>query len=550
MVEGVLGARERCRHVEVAVHHHDVQKRIPRHGGPEVVDEVEVATFFILPGADVGGRGVRKLALPLEFVLRVVEEERGVRTLERGVRWIEFLVLARGVAIEAGVAPVEAAHHQAPVAQQFLAESARAHAKVRFFHEGCGEAGEPGGLCRQVLALGCGEAAALDQRGHVLAPHEPARFIQDLLEVLTLKLGAEALVVPGVRGVRGQEARVVEFVPGRLGKRREVDDRGDEDDAVQFDAVTSLEVGADAGGAHGSIGLAHKVLGRGEAIELHEVLADEVGEGFDVLTDAVEVLAVLALNHARPAGGHSVDDDHVGHVEDRVFVVNEFIGRGGLEAVIAHLHALRSEEAHVDEDRRGTGAAVVGEGDGTRAGGHAVFRVRDEEDVRARLAGGALQHHRARGGGVGDGLTAELSGVLGLLVVVDRGGRRSGVRVARGSLGHGCRGRPLTGERSPAGLGLGGYAEGNEEEGKGKARFTHGSKIPQEGGGEKLAQRLQGRRGRCFAEMDLMIIRLRPFGSIDFDAWAIARSINSRTPGSSIDSGSERRMRRTTLPLP
>ncbi len=180
------------------------------------------------------------------------------------------------------------------------------------------------------------------------------------------------------------------------------------------------------------------------------------------------------------AGRHRVDHHHVGDVEDRVFVVHEFIGRRGLKAVVAHLHALRTEQTHVDEDRRGAGAAVVGEGDGTRAGGNAVLRVRDEEDVRARLAGGALQRQGSRGRGVRHGLAAELPGVLGLLVVVDGGRCRPRVRAARGSLGHRSGGGTLTRQGGAAGLGPSCGGQADEAEGRREAANHACSGNPQE----------------------------------------------------------------------
>ena len=76
-----------------------------------------------------------QIAFPLEIVLHIVLEERGVRALQRRVRRIEFLVLAGRVGVEPGEPAVEAAEHQPLVAQQFLAEASGIDAQIRFENE-------------------------------------------------------------------------------------------------------------------------------------------------------------------------------------------------------------------------------------------------------------------------------------------------------------------------------------------------------------------------------------------------------------------------------
>jgi hypothetical protein len=159
----------------------------------------------------------------------------------------------------------------------------------------------------------------------------------------------------------------------------------------------------------------------------------------------------LPFHRARAAvaGADGVDEDEVGLVEQRVFVFDEAEGGPGQVAhLIGHGHALRAEQAHVQPDGGGAGAAVEAEGDGP--GGevaHPLARVGDVKEGRARLLafgltlffGLFLEHHRAGGGGVADLLAADGDRVLGGGDLLFDLGRRGGLVVVLlvGFVGHG-----------------------------------------------------------------------------------------------------------------
>ena len=246
--------------------------------------------------------------------------------------------------------------------------------------------------------------------------------------------------------------------------------------------------------AHGAIG--PQTVLEGKFGLYHAFLAAEEGE-----IDIAGQLADLG-NHAGVAGRHRVDHHYVGHIEYGFLVVDQIEGRCGLEPVVTHLHALRPEQAHVHEDRRGTRTAVVGEGDGAGSRGHAILRVGHEEDVGARLAGRTLEHQRACGRGVGDGLASEPAGVLSLFVVVHRGRSGGRVRAAPGRIGRGRRSGPLTGQSAGAGLGRSGGGQRAEEKGGEKAGIAHGSEVLVELGKEKLSGFSRARFGRDGGEKE------------------------------------------------
>ena len=75
----------------------------------------------------------------------------------------------------------------------------------------------------------------------------------------------------------------------------ELQDRGDEHDAVQVQAVAVLQVAGEPGGAGGAVALADEELGREPAPVAGGVEPDEVADRLDVLFEAVELLGLLAV---------------------------------------------------------------------------------------------------------------------------------------------------------------------------------------------------------------------------------------------------------------
>src|SRR5436189_100952 len=77
-----------------------LQERIVRHGGAERLGHVHVAVLIVGPGPHVAARRVVEIALPFQLVADIVLEHRRVRALQRAVRDVELLALARGVDVD------------------------------------------------------------------------------------------------------------------------------------------------------------------------------------------------------------------------------------------------------------------------------------------------------------------------------------------------------------------------------------------------------------------------------------------------------------------
>src|SRR5262249_12055840 len=110
--------------------------------------------------------------------------------------------------------------------------------------------------------------------------------------------------------------------------------------------------------------------------------------------------------------GHGIDEDEVGKREPGVVVVDEAVRRWQRLTLIAHEHALGTDRAQVQPNRRGARAAV--ESKSNRAPrGAAVLRIGDEEDVRLELSVLVLHRHEAGGRGVLEGPSAGRYFVMG-----------------------------------------------------------------------------------------------------------------------------------------
>ena len=101
-------------------------------------------------------------------------------------------------------------------------------------------------------------------------------------------------------------------------------------------------------------------------------MRNEIAERPRILVDAVEGFFLVLSGDAAEAGAGGVDEDQIADVEQAVFVVHHGIRSGGSVAVVGSNYAFRPECSHVQPDRRGTGSAVVEEGE--RAGFAFVVR--------------------------------------------------------------------------------------------------------------------------------------------------------------------------------
>ena len=176
------------------------------------------------------------------------------------------------------------------------------------------------------------------------------------------------------------------------------------------------EFAAEGGGAGGAVAFADEEFGGGPAGVFGDVEADEFGDGAGVFLEAVEVFVVLGFGGAAVAGADGVDEDEVGFVEEAGFVVDELVGGREGEAGVLEFDAFGAEEAEVEPDGGGTGAAVEGEGEGALGGFGGIgffFGVGNVEDFGGGFAFGVYESEGTGGGGVVDFLAVDGDGMLG-----------------------------------------------------------------------------------------------------------------------------------------
>src|ERR1700732_1233497 len=116
-------------------------------------------------------------------------------------------------------------------------------------------------------------------------------------------------VVPRGRGIAWQIEDVSLIVAGVEGNGAEVEDRGDQHDAVEIHAVVILQIVGEGGGAEGAVALADQEFGGVPAIVAADVDGDEFGEGLDVGIYAPEILVLGFADGVTEAGADGVDED-------------------------------------------------------------------------------------------------------------------------------------------------------------------------------------------------------------------------------------------------
>src|SRR5262249_49128444 len=153
----------------------------------------------------------------------------------------ELFLLSRRVAIDGGEAGVETADRQPPIPQQLFSETTGVDAQIRTFDEILRETGVSRDLLRERLPFTVGHPVAFCQTGQVLVPGERARVVHRLPQI-ALQVGRELLVIPGGRRVGLDVRRVRDVVLRRRRQRLVRQQRRDEGDAVQLDAVADLQL--------------------------------------------------------------------------------------------------------------------------------------------------------------------------------------------------------------------------------------------------------------------------------------------------------------------
>src|SRR4029077_412082 len=136
--------------------------------------------------------------------------------------------------------------------------------------------------------------------GSVVGFGELARLLDEGVQVF----GAifQNFVIPGGGSV-AREIEDVGHVRARMeGNRAEVEDIGDQDDAVEVHAVMLLQIVAERGGAERAVPLTDQELWRVPAAVPADVHGDELREGLYVLIDAPKILVLRFADGVAEAG--------------------------------------------------------------------------------------------------------------------------------------------------------------------------------------------------------------------------------------------------------
>ena len=229
-------------------------------------------------------------------------------------------------------------------------------------------------------------------------------------------LARQAIVVPGGRRVGRQGGDVGLFGAGvelrPVGGEVEIEDLGEQDDAVEIDVVLGLQGVDQDRRSRRAVAFPKQVLGRAV---LGEKAHDELAKGVGVGIDAVEGLLLVLAGDPRKTGPRRVDEHQVADVQQAVGVVDERVGSGRSVGIVAGLDASWPKGAHVQPYRRGARTAIVEEGYRPPGRGNAVLEVGDVEHRRLGL--GILVGARALVGHLLGGLVGGLRVLAPGLVV-------------------------------------------------------------------------------------------------------------------------------------
>ena len=248
--------------------------------------------------------------------------------------------------MRAFVARVETAGGHAFVELELFGEFAAGDAEVSAEEVVDGKAGVAVEFFGYGLTLSVGKFAALKEGGHVVAQRVFLHFFEEGLE--GWGLGGKLVVIPGRRG-EGRKGEGVGLIHAGIGGGAvdavvEGEDLREQDDSIEVDAA---EIGGEDGRARSTVAFAEDVLRRVPAIVPGEEAADEALEGVAVAVDSVEGFGLVLAEGAAEAGAGGVDEDDVGYVEERVFVVDDAVGRAFLMLGVRSDDALGAEGSHV-----------------------------------------------------------------------------------------------------------------------------------------------------------------------------------------------------------
>ncbi len=370
------------------------------------------------------GRGlVFLVASEFQLVVQVVEERRGIGRAHRREERVVVHGFGKRIDRRTDEARVDSSGDQPVVALELLQELLVVDAQVGLHPvvgAGTGIAGRPLGdfaLARRLDGVTGGQCR------QVFVQREFLDLGEKRLQVIGLFL--QRVVVPGRGRERRQEQRMRQVQSAAVAPGGGIDERRDQDQAVEVHAVAALQVVRQPGAADAAVTFAQHELRRSPQAVFVDVLLDEGGDRFDVGIHAPEFLALGLAQRLRKPGPDRIDHDQVGHVDDRIFVVHPLRrGRVGVAGVVDD-YALGPQDAHVQPQRRGTGAAVERKHDRPFAGRIIALAVISRvAEARDRLV--VFFHDQpADGGAVVDPIAVDRHLVFGRVCNRFRGFRRA-----------------------------------------------------------------------------------------------------------------------------
>ena len=348
----MLGREVRGRAVVIAARDVDLEMRVGAHRRAEVVNHRYGATLELLVGPDLVDRTgqdlVGKIVLVAELGPDVLVQGSRIRPHDVRVGRIGGHVLEAAVGLPAEEPAVEPAHGSTFSPQELGEEADVLDAEVDPLDIGSRQARESGDLRDGGPALGVGQARPAGEDSRVLGTRVGLGLGDDFGQRPALVLA----VVPGDRGVGGQVQHVRLVVALLEVDGQQVEDRRDQHDPVEVHAVTALEVGRQARGTDGPVGLAGEELGRHPSAVPRGPQPDDLTDRFEVAHEPAVFGGLFAVDGSGESCRHRIDEHEIGVHEERFGVVDEVVGRRDRRSGVARDDPSRAEEPEMEPDAR------------------------------------------------------------------------------------------------------------------------------------------------------------------------------------------------------
>src|SRR5215475_8369263 len=308
-------------------------------------------------------------------------------------------------------ARIESAGGQSAVALQLLHELEKSYAQVSLDKVVLAQSSEASHFLGDCGFFFGANGIALHEGRRVLTLGKFPCFVQKYRKAVRAIL--ENLVVPRSCSVTGQVQNVGEILPRIEGNCSKIEDGRDHNDAVQINVVVVLQVVCEGGVSKCAVALPDQEFRRVPAIVARDINLDELREQLDVGIYATKIFVLFFANGRAETCSDRIDEDEIRAIEQAIGVVEQFVWRGRSHSCVHRGDAARPKRAHVQPNRRRTGAAVVQERERSSTGIlHVAAGVSRRVDERNRRAFIALQQNRLRGGFVRDSLSADLDRVI------------------------------------------------------------------------------------------------------------------------------------------